>query len=174
MTERVQRLRQQSLDAAPSISAERAVLMTRFYRENQGKHSVPVLRALAFQHLCEAKTIHIGADELIVGERGPAPKVTPTFPELTCHSPEDLRILNERPKTRYSVSPEVVRAYEEEVIPYWRGRSMRDRMFELLPAEWQAAYTARGASRVSSLFFLNCSRASTSPLPTASVRAIFH
>ncbi|MFH1107768.1 MAG: trans-4-hydroxy-L-proline dehydratase [Planctomycetota bacterium] len=142
MTERVRKLREQSLAALPSISAERAVLITGFYRQNAGLYSGPVLRALAFKHLCEDKAIYLGEDELIVGERGPGPAMVPTFPELTCHSLEDLQILNEREKTRYSVSPECIKAYEEQVIPYWRGRSIRDRVFNELPSDWQAAYGA--------------------------------
>ncbi|MBM3789367.1 MAG: glycyl radical protein [Acidobacteria bacterium] len=142
MNERVRQLRQKSLDAGPAISAERALLLTEFYIANEGKHSVPVMRALAFQHLCRHKTIRIGEGELIVGERGPEPKATPTFPELTCHSIEDLEILNTREKTGYLVSPEVMEAYRERVIPYWRGRSIRDRAFPLLPEEWHEAYQA--------------------------------
>ncbi len=142
MTERTRRLRRQSLDTSPSISGERARLMTEFYAANDGRYSVPVMRARAFHHLCQHKTIYLGEDELIVGERGPRPKAVPTFPELTCHSVEDLKILNSRPKTWYRVDDETVRLYEEEIIPYWRGRSMRDRMFEELPPEWKDAYNA--------------------------------
>jgi formate C-acetyltransferase len=142
MNDRTSRLRRQSLDAPPCISGERARLITEFYQANNGRYSVPVMRARAFDHLCREKTIHLGADELIVGERGPRPKAVPTFPELTCHSVEDLRILNSRPKTWYRVDDETVRLYEEQVIPYWRGRSMRDRMFEELPLEWKDAYQA--------------------------------
>jgi formate C-acetyltransferase len=140
MTPRTAALRQQSLDARPSISSERAVLLTGFYRQHEGRHSPPVMRALAFRHLCEHQTICIGEGELIVGERGPAPKVVPTFPELTCHSLEDLRILNDRPKTSYAVPAQVRADYENFVIPYWTGRSLRDRLFAALPAEWHAAY----------------------------------
>ncbi|UCE62028.1 MAG: hypothetical protein JSU63_09945, partial [Phycisphaerales bacterium] len=60
MNDRVSRLRQRSIDALPSVSCERARLMTGFYQENNGKYSVPVLRALAFKHLCEHQTIFIG------------------------------------------------------------------------------------------------------------------
>jgi len=118
------------------------VLLTDFYLANEGKHSVPVMRALSFRHLCEHKTIWMGEDELIVGERGPRPKATPTYPELTCHSLEDLRILHSRPKTRYAVSDECRKVYAEKIIPYWRGRSMRDRLFEAMSGEWRAAYDA--------------------------------
>jgi len=142
VTERVRRLRAETVAGRPTISAERAVLMTEFYRENAGKYSVPVMRALAFKHLCARKTIHIGNDELIVGERGPRPKATPTYPELTCHSIEDLRILDSREKTSYGVDDDVLRSYEERVIPYWTGRSLRDRMFAELPPEWHDAYAA--------------------------------
>jgi len=142
MNPRTEALRRHSLDTRPSISAERAVLLTRFYREHDGRWSVPVLRARAFLDLCEKKALHLGERELIVGERGPAPKAVPTFPELTCHSVEDLRILDSRPKTSYAVAPEVIEAYEREVIPYWRGRSLRDRIFATLPPEWHALYEA--------------------------------
>lgn len=142
LSERVRRLRQQSYEAEPVLSSERAELMTRFYRAEEGKHSTPVLRALAFKHLCAHKTIYIGEDELIVAERGPFPKATPTYPELTCHSLDDLRTLDARPKTRYRVSKETLQVYEQEIIPYWRGRSMRDRIFQRMEPAWLACYEA--------------------------------
>ena len=142
MNQRISRLRQESFETEPSISIERALLETAFYREHYGKHSLPVLRALVFKDLCEKKTIWLGDDELIVGERGPRPKCVPTFPELTCHSAEDLRVLNSRPMTRYHVDEADIEVYEREVIPYWNGRSMRDRVFSQVPDEWRAAYEA--------------------------------
>jgi pyruvate formate-lyase/glycerol dehydratase family glycyl radical enzyme len=142
MNSRVTRLREQSFGARPAISAERALLVTEFYRENYGKYSVPVLRALNFKNLCEKKTIYIGDDELIVGERGPYPKAVPTFPELTCHSLEDLKILNSRTMTGYRVDQAVFDIYKETVIPYWRGRTMRERVFGNGPPNWRSAYEA--------------------------------
>jgi len=142
MNARIERLRDRSLASRPSISAERALLLTDFYRREEGKHPVPVLRALAFRHLCQNKTIHLGEDEIIVGERGPEPLAVPTFPELTCHSAEDLRVLDAREKTSYAVDPAVIAAYEETVIPFWRGRSIRDRALPTLSREWHAAYAA--------------------------------
>ena len=101
MNERVKKLRKDSFEAIPTLSMERAVLETRFYRENHGRYSTPVLRAMNFKNLCEKKEIFIGREELIVGERGPGPKVVSTFPELNCHSVEDLEILNSRPMTPF-------------------------------------------------------------------------
>lgn len=142
MNDRIERLMQESFDAEPSLSTERADLMTRFYRENEGRYPVPVLRALSFLDLCEKKTIWIGEGELIVGERGPRPKAVPTFPELTCHSVDDLRTLDTREQTRYRVEDTGIEAYEREIIPYWRGRSMRDRVFCHVPDRWRHAYEA--------------------------------
>ena len=142
MTERVARLRQQSLDAIPAISTERAELMTEFYQKGMGLVSVPVQRALAFQYLMEHKTICINEAELIVGEKGPAPKATPTYPELCCHSLEDLDILNSREKTSFAVSPQARQIYEERIIPFWSGKSMRDLIFQEMTDEWEAAYEA--------------------------------
>src|SRR5512146_272308 len=105
MTERVARLRRESLEARPSLSTERAELMTEFYRCAPAA-SVPVTRALSFRHLMERRTIYIGDGELIVGERGPFPKATPTYPELCCHSVEDFDVLNSREKIWFDVSPE--------------------------------------------------------------------
>ena len=38
--------------------------------------------------------------------------------------------------------PSASGVYREKVIPYWRGRSMRDRLFAELPEEWKEAYAA--------------------------------
>jgi pyruvate formate-lyase/glycerol dehydratase family glycyl radical enzyme len=140
MTERVVRLRQQSLDAIPSISTERAELMTEFYQRDMGPVSAPVRRALAFKHTMEHKTICINEGELIVGEKGPAPKATPTYPELCCHSLEDLEVLNSREKISFAVSPQARQVYEESIIPFWQGKSIRDLIFREMTEDWIAAY----------------------------------
>ncbi|MFZ3044475.1 MAG: trans-4-hydroxy-L-proline dehydratase [Desulfatirhabdiaceae bacterium] len=142
MNERIDRLRRASLNAKPSISPERALLVTEFYQSHSGQYSIPVMRAKCFYHLCEHKTIFIGPDELIVGERGPFPKAVPTYPELTCHSVADLKILNSRPKISDRVDPSCIESYRKTVIPYWHNRSLRDRLFEELPKEWHDAYAA--------------------------------
>jgi len=142
VNERIERLMERSFRAEPCISTERAELLTRFYRENEGRYPVPIMRARSFLDLCEKKTIWIGEDELIVGERGPAPKAVPTFPELTCHTVEDLRTLDGRAHTRYRTDAAAISVYESEIIPYWRGRSMRERVFSHVPERWRDAYGA--------------------------------
>lgn len=140
MNPRIQRLRKLSFEAKPSISIERALHQTAFYKKHNGKYSVPVMRALTFLDHCRKKTIYLGDDELIVGERGPIPKAVPTFPELTCHTVEDFHVLNSREQQRYSISQEDIDTYEKQVIPYWQGRTQRERIFNHVPESWRLAY----------------------------------
>jgi formate C-acetyltransferase len=134
-------LRQQSLDQRPSVSAERADLVTEATRE-AGSVAPAIARAAVFRHLMSRKAIYIGDGELIVGERGAGPKVVPTFPELCCHSLEDLDILHTRERISFRVPPDTRRAYAERIIPFWQGRSMRDAIFREVPDQWRAAYDA--------------------------------
>ncbi len=112
MTERIKKLREQSLNAINRISPERAFLITEFYKSNIVREvSVPVQRALSFKYLLENKEICINDGEIIVGERGPAPKATPTYPEICLHSLDDLKKLDTRQKVSYRVNEETKRIY---------------------------------------------------------------
>ncbi|MCR4958026.1 MAG: hypothetical protein K6B13_05380 [Prevotella sp.] len=142
MNERIRRLRQQNMDTPTTLSIERALIETDFYKQYYGTMSTPVLRARNFYEICKKKNIYIGPDELIVGERGPKPKAVPTFPELTCHSVEDLHTLNERELQRYAIAQDDIDTYEREVIPYWKGKTQRERIFNHVSKEWEEAYHA--------------------------------
>ena len=143
LTERIQKLREQSLNAENRISAERALLITEFYKSGVADaEPVPVQRAMAFQYILEHKAICINKGELIVGERGPAPKATPTYPEICVHSLQDLEILHNRKKVAFLSDEETRAAYRDIIIPYWKGKSNRDRIFKNVTSEWKDAYEA--------------------------------
>lgn len=143
ISERVRKLREQSLNAVEKISAERAMLITEFYKSDEARElSAPVKRAKAFEYLLKNKKTCINDGELIVGERGPAPKETPTYPEISLHSMKDLEILNSREKVFFRVDEEVKSIYEKEIIPFWKGKSNRDRIMSLMTSEWHDAYNA--------------------------------
>jgi len=143
MNERIKRLRQASLDAPNCLSAERALLVTEFYKSDAA-HGVssPLMRAMAFRYILSNKFICINPDELIVGERGPAPKATPTYPEINLHSMKDLEILHLREKVSFEVDEEFRKVYSEKVIPFWSGKTNRERIFGNMTPEWLAAYDA--------------------------------
>lgn len=143
MTERVQQLRKQSLEAVNRLDHERAILVTRFYRELVDvNEAIPIQRARCFSYILENKKIYTGDGELIVGERGPAPKAASTYPEVNLHSLEDLEILSSRPKVSFVVSEETKNAYREEIIPFWEGRTNRDKLMALMSPSWKTAYEA--------------------------------
>jgi len=74
MTERIRKLRQQSLDAVPAsrpsgpCSSPASTPAT-----PPAASSAPMQHAMAFRHLLENKRLWFGEGELIVGERGEAP-----------------------------------------------------------------------------------------------------
>jgi formate C-acetyltransferase len=143
MNERIQQLREQSLQTKPSISLERAWLLTEFYKsEISSQVSIPVQRALAFNYILKHKEICINPGELIVGERGPAPKATPTYPEVCLHSPEDLDTLDSREKIPYSVDSNDKSFHEKEIMPFWAGKSIRQKIFKEVSDDWKNAYEA--------------------------------
>ena len=143
MNSRVRLLREVSLAAVPEISSERAVLLTEFYSENDSDDfPVPLQRAMAFMYLMENRTIFIGSNELIVGEKGPGPKAVPTYPELCCHTVPDLNLLDSREKTPFRVSEEVIEVYRDKIIPFWKYRTMRLSIFDSMEPSWLDAYNA--------------------------------
>ena len=143
MKPRIQTLRKQSLQARPSLSAERALLVTNFYMaHNNPSDAISVQRARAFEYILNNKSLYIGKDEIIVGERGPEPKATPTYPEICLHSLEDLDIIHSRQKVSFFVDDETRDAYRNVIIPYWKGKTQRDRLFNTMESSWQQAYEA--------------------------------
>jgi pyruvate formate-lyase/glycerol dehydratase family glycyl radical enzyme len=143
LSNRVKKLRTQSLNAVEKLSPERALLVTRFYKSDEARElSAPVKRARTLEYLLKNKSLYIGEGELIVGERGPAPRETPTYPEISLHSLKDLEILSSREKVSFEVDDAVKDIYKNEIIPYWKGRSNRDRIMSLMTPEWHNAYNA--------------------------------
>lgn len=143
MNQRIERLRSQSREAIPYLSLERASIITEFYQRGTfQKYSAPVARAKLFKYLLDHKKICINEGELIVGERGPEPKATPTYPEVCCHSIEDLEVLNTRKKISFKVSEEVKNQSEEQIIPFWKEKSIRKKIFAQMDQEWINAYKA--------------------------------
>ena len=138
--ERTKKLREQSINAEPHISMERAILMTEAYKKYEGSVETPVLRALSFKHYMENRSLCINDGELIVGEKGDSPNGAPTYPELCCHTPEDLDVMNNRDIISFSVSPESKGIHEEEIIPFWKKRQIRDKMLKSMTNEWLDAY----------------------------------
>jgi formate C-acetyltransferase len=143
MNERIKKLREQSRSAIPYLSLERALLITKFYKKGAAQlYSIPVSRAQAFQYILENKEICFNDGELIVGERGPEPKATPSYPEVCCHSLNDLKILDTREKISFKVNDETWHQSKDVIIPFWKGKTIREKIFSQVDQEWIDAYSA--------------------------------
>ncbi|ACB86039.1 trans-4-hydroxy-L-proline dehydratase [Natranaerobius thermophilus] len=142
MSPRVKKLREQSVSKNPKVSVERAILVTQAYKKYDGNVSIPILRALTFKHILENKSISINDGELIVGERGPAPQEVPTYPELCTHSITDLEIIHDREKVFFEVDETVKKIQDSDIIPFWKGKSMREKIFDNMSREWLDCYEA--------------------------------
>ncbi|MCL2368982.1 MAG: formate C-acetyltransferase/glycerol dehydratase family glycyl radical enzyme [Oscillospiraceae bacterium] len=142
-TERIRRLRKISAeDSVPSISIERAVLLTEAYKLYEGKHSPPVLRGLAFKYIMERRSLYLERGALILGEKGHKPWAAPTFPELCCHTLEDFRNMNDRKNVFFKVSEADMDIQRDIIIPYWKDRAMMTKMNSLLPEAWHSLFQA--------------------------------
>lgn len=142
MNERIQKLREVSVTTPVHIDLERAKIETDFYKENDGKYSIPVMRAMVLKEYFTNKTLYLGDGELIVGEKGKDPQASPTFPELCCHSVEDMVVMSERELVSFKTTEEDRKLQAEEIIPYWTGRSMREKILARMTPEWKECYSA--------------------------------
>ncbi len=142
MNERVRALRKQSVEAVPHIDIERAKLITEAYKLYEGTVSIPELRALAFKHFMEKRSLCINDHELIVGEKGDSPQAAPTFPELCCHTLEDMDVMDSREIIFFKVDKSDRKIQEDVIIPYWEKRSLRNKMLNNLSEEWKKCYGA--------------------------------
>ncbi len=140
MNERIRKLRNQSLTVEPHLYIERARLVTEAYEKHLGKVETPILRALTFQHIMENKTLCINEGELIVGEKGEQPQYAPSFPELCCHTEEDLEVMDQRDKIFFKVDDAAKKLQREKIIPFWENRSMRKNILAQMSAEWLDCY----------------------------------
>lgn len=142
MNERIQKLREISVNTPVHIDLQRALIETEFYKENDGKYSIPVMRALFLKEYFSKKDLYLGEGELIIGEKGRDPQASPTFPELCCHSEEDMVVMSERKLVSFHTTEEDRKNQKEYVIPFWQGKTMRDKLLSQMTPEWHECYEA--------------------------------
>jgi len=132
-TARVQKLRERLLDTTPQVCVERARLVTEAYQAHEA--DPPVLRrAKALAHVLDHMTVFIAPGELIVGNQASSPRAVPIFPEYSIHwIGEEIDHFANRPADVFLIRREVKKELLEEILPYWRGRTLYDRVMATLP-----------------------------------------
>nr|WP_302936821.1 glycyl radical protein [Megamonas funiformis] len=134
LTDRMKAFREEVLDEKPYIDAQRAVLATQVYRENQNQPRVMV-RALMLQKILENMSIYIEDKTLIVGNQATKNKNAPIFPEYTMEFVlNELDLFKKRDGDVFYITEETKQQLRD-IAPFWENNNLRARGEALLPEE---------------------------------------
>jgi len=129
---RIQRMKDAFLKVKPSVSIARAKATTEVYKKNPNL-PVKILRARAFYRACETVPVHIGGDELIVGTPSGRQRAGVFCPEISWRWLEtELDTIHQRNQDPYEIDAEDKRVLKEEIFPFWRGRSIDEKIYTQL------------------------------------------
>lgn len=134
LTDRMKAFREEVLDEKPYIDAQRAVLATQVYRENQNQPRVMV-RALMLQNILENMDIYIEDKTLIAGNQATKNKNAPIFPEYTMEFVlKELDLFEKRDGDVFYITEETKQQLRD-IAPFWENNNLRARGEALLPEE---------------------------------------
>jgi len=120
------------LKLKPSVSIARAKATTEIYKENPNL-PVKLLRAQAFYRACQTIPVHIGEDELIVGSPSGKQRAGVFCPEISWRWMEaELDTMHQRNQDPYVIDEEDKKVLKEEIFPFWRGRSIDEKIYAQL------------------------------------------
>jgi formate C-acetyltransferase len=128
LTERAETLRRRMLDEPRYVSVEQAKLITKAYREHPDD-SVILKRAHALREALYHMEIRIDEGELIVGNRTKESCGGVVFPEGGVKWLErEIDSLETRPQDRFIVRPEDRAYFFEELVPFWEGKTLENKI----------------------------------------------
>ena len=134
LTDRMAAFREEVLEEKPYIDAERAVLATQAYKENQNQPRVMV-RALMLQKILENMSIYIEDKSLIAGNQATKNKNAPIFPEYTMKFVmNELDLFEKRDGDVFYITEETKQQLRD-IAPFWENNNLRARGEALLPDE---------------------------------------
>ncbi len=123
-TPRHKRLKANFLRQRPTISIQRAKIITEMARAHPGMPMIE-LRAKAFRRCCETAPLIIQDDELIVGSPCGTPRTGAFSPDISWRWLRDeLETIGTRPQDPFYVSEEDKKTLVNEIFPFWEGRSV--------------------------------------------------
>ena len=120
---------------------ERAKSMTDTYEKYEGALSIPELRAQVLKDYFSTKTLYIG-EGIGCRKRGDSPQASPTFPELCCHTMEDMHVMNDRELISFKSKGKRTLRFRRGNDPYWDKRCIRNKILRQMTPEWKKAYEA--------------------------------
>ncbi|NPV52613.1 MAG: glycyl radical protein [Firmicutes bacterium] len=123
---RIERRVQQLREQVCKISIERARLFTASYRETEGEPAI-IRRAKAVAKVLREMKVMIYDDELITGNRSVWPRMGVLSPEMAVEwIEEELDSFPVRPQDPFEITEEEKRELREDILPYWRGKTLQD------------------------------------------------
>lgn len=131
--ERVNRLKKRLIGTNPEMDLENARILTEGFQEEEGEPLV-VRKAKAFRKQCQEKTVTIWEDELIVGCSGSKIRAGILCAD-TCWSVlnDELETISQRRYDPFDLKAEDREIFEEEIKPYWKGRSNYEEWLVQIP-----------------------------------------
>lgn len=133
--ERGQQLRTRVISASPYLCIERARFVTQSYRETEHEH-ILIRRTKAFDSIMRNMSVYILDDELIVGHQASRQRSAPLYPEFAVEWIRDeIDLFETRPQDRFIVPGEVKREFLDDIYPFWKGRTLSDRVHSYVTEE---------------------------------------
>jgi len=132
---RVGRLRQRIVDAPQEVCVERARYLTQAMAAHWEKD--PLTRmSLALDNVLRKMTVVIRDEEMLVGCRTGKLKGAPLFPENKSRWIEgDAENFDRRVVQRALITEAEKRELIQDILPFWRGRTVEERFEALLPED---------------------------------------
>lgn len=166
---RIQYLRNEIIEGACGkrgvISIDRARLLTESYKRTEGEAAV-IRRAKAYRHVMAHIPIYMPEHQLLMGypsSQKNGAEIEPEFHgswlenevEIDGAKMRELDSLPVRKFIEFHLDPKDKRELEEEILPYWHGRTLHDavtRHLEMHHPEalacWQESYTSFPVTRI--------------------------
>lgn len=131
---RIEKLKKQLIDKKPSICAERAILLTEFYKKNEDMPIV-IKRASVLRDILNKMSIYISDEELIVGNQASSPRAAPLFPEFSWKwIYEEINTFATRKSDKFEISSETEDQLKK-ILPWWKGKTIEEKSIAAIPKE---------------------------------------
>jgi formate C-acetyltransferase len=128
-------LKQRMLDEPRYLSIEQARIVTEYYRRNPEKPR-NIQRAESLAETLRRIEIRIDPLEFVVGNRTAGVRAGVVSPEAGISWIDaEIEGLPGRPQDKFNVRPEDIASFRDEILPFWKGKSLEDRVCELLGPE---------------------------------------
>lgn len=166
---RIQYLREEIIEGAYGkrgvISIDRAKLMTESYKRTEGEVAV-IRRAKAQKHVLENIPIYTPEHQLLMGYPSSRKNGAEIEPEYHCAwleniidiDGEKMREIDSFPVRKFielHLDPEDKKVLEQEIIPYWKGRTLHDATVNALKLQypealnyWEESFTSFPVTRI--------------------------